>query len=133
MVAIDVRNAPRDFDAYKDIWDKLYAQKLNKEQNAWLKVAMSDLPQLGTQAYKDIYSAYQYDQDMARQEELDALDKKLKEQEYATAAEKQQLMQDMKPYRQKLMDEMKTAFDNADEKEKLKFLPYMSLGGIYGY
>jgi len=133
MIPIEVRNAPRDYQVYNDIWDKLYAQKLNKEMNSWNKFLMTDLPNNAVSAYKDIYSAYQYDKDMKRQDELDELDRKLKEQEYATTMAKQKRMEELQPYRQQIMDSMKKAFEEAPEEERLKYMPYLSLGGIYGY
>lgn len=133
MIPIEIKNAPRDFQVYNDIWDKLYAQELNKQQNSPWKQAFVDIPKDALQAYKDIYSAYQYDKDMARQDELDALDKRLKEQEYSTSLAKQKRMEELQPYRQQIMDSMKKSFENASEEDKLKYLPYLSLGGIYGY
>lgn len=133
MVPINVQKTSRDFDAYKDIYEKLYGQKLNKEMNGWLKYGMVDIPQNAVQLGKDLYSTYEYEQDKARQDELDALDRKLKERELATAEKKYQTMQDTEPYRQQIYDGMKKAFENATPEEKMKFLPYMSLGGIYGY
>lgn len=133
MIAINVPRTSRDFNAYNEIYGKLYGQKLNNEMNGWLKYLMTDVPQNAVNLAKDVYSTYEYDQDQKRQDELDALDRKLKERELDTAEQKYQLQQDMQPYRQQVYDAMKKSFENASEEDKIKFLPYMSLGGIYGY
>lgn len=133
MVPINVQKSTRDFNAYNDIYDKLYAQRLNKEMTSWPHFWLTEVPNQAVQAYKDIYSAYQYDKDMEKQNELDALDSKLKQRELDLAEKKYQASQDMEPYRQQVLQSMKTAFDNATPEEKLEFLPYMNLGGIYGY
>ena len=133
MIQINVPRTSRDFDAYKDIYGKLYGQKLNNEMNGWLKYALTDIPQNAIAAAKDVYSALEYDNDQKRQDELDEFDRKLKQRELDTAERKYQVQQDMQPYRQQLYESMKKSFDEASDEDKIKFLPYMSLGGIYGY
>jgi hypothetical protein len=133
MVPINVQKEDRNFGAYNDIYGMLQEQKLNNETNGWLKYWMTDVPQNAVGLAKDLYSAYEYEQDKERQDELDELDRKLKERELDTAEQKYQLMQDMEPYRKQVYDSMKKRFDEASDEDKIKFLPYMSLGGIYGY